>query len=81
MENFREQHRLAEKSLDGQFLWELEHGFELSPRESSLILETVRLYYSQSAESRSGRVSLWVVKLDASVGKPRLMNYRRFRFG
>lgn len=62
--------RLEEKSLDGQFLWELQSGFELSPRESSLIVETVHLYYRQSPEARSGRVSLWVVSLDASVGKP-----------
>lgn len=26
--------RLEDKSLDGQLLWELENGFELSPRES-----------------------------------------------
>lgn len=30
--------RLEDKTLDGQFLWELQSGFELSPRESSLIL-------------------------------------------
>lgn len=62
--------RLDLKSRDGQFLWELQHGFELSPRESVLILETARLYYSQSPEPDSGRVSLWVVSRDASVGKP-----------
>lgn len=62
--------RLEDKSLDGQLLWELEHGFELSPRESGLIVETVRSYYSQAPEAKSGRVGLWVVRLDASVGKP-----------
>jgi hypothetical protein len=62
--------RLDWKSLDGQLLWELENGFELSPRESELILETVNLYYRQAPESRAGRVSLWVVEKDASVGKP-----------
>jgi hypothetical protein len=61
--------RLSHKSLDGQFLWELENGFELSPRESRLILETISVYYSQSPESRAGRVSLWVVERGASVGK------------
>ncbi len=35
-----------------------------------MIVETVHLYYGQSAESRKGRVSLWVVERDASVGKP-----------
>ena len=62
--------RLKDKSLDGRLLWELEHGFELSPRESGLIVETARSYYSQAPEAKSGRVGLWVVKLDASVGKP-----------
>jgi len=63
-------HRLDVKSRDGQFLWELQEGFELSPRESMLILETARLYYSQSPEPDSGRVGLWVVSREASVGKP-----------
>ncbi|NIT57945.1 MAG: DUF1670 domain-containing protein [Aliifodinibius sp.] len=62
--------RLDFKSLDGQLLWELENGFELSPRESQLILETIHLYYDQNPEARAGRVSLWVVKRDAMVGKP-----------
>lgn len=62
--------RLDLKSRDGQFLWELQDGFELSPRESILILETARLYYSQSPEPECGRVSLWVLAKDASVGKP-----------
>lgn len=61
--------RLSHKSLDGQFLWELQNGFELSPRESRLILETISVYYSQSPQSRAGRVSLWVVERGASVGK------------
>lgn len=61
--------RLDEKSLDGQLLWELENGFELSPRESQGILETVRLLYTQRPEAQAGRVSLWVVAREASVGK------------
>jgi hypothetical protein len=69
MEQTKEHERLEQKSLDGQFLWELQSGFELSPRESSLILETVHMYYRQSPEARSGRVSLWVVRLDSVAGK------------
>jgi hypothetical protein len=61
--------RLSHKSLDGQLLWELENGFELSPRESRLILEAISVYYSQSPDGRAGRVSLWVVERDAPVGK------------
>ena len=70
MESSGELQRLEDKSLDGQFLWELQSGFELSPRESSLIVETACLYYRQSPEAVSGRVNLWVVSLDAGVGKP-----------
>jgi Mn-dependent DtxR family transcriptional regulator len=62
--------RLADKSLDGQLLWELQNGFELSPRESQGVLEAVKLLYSERPEAQSGKVSLWVVKRDASVGKP-----------
>jgi transcription initiation factor IIE alpha subunit len=62
--------RSLTKSHDGQFIWELENGFELSPRESELLLETVRQYYCQGENRLAGRVSLWVVKLDSSVGKP-----------
>lgn len=62
--------RLDDKSLDGQMLWELQNGFELSPRESQGVLETVKLLYTQRPEAHAGRVSLWVVKRDASVGKP-----------
>jgi hypothetical protein len=62
--------RLDIKSRDGQFLWELQNGFELSPRESLLILETVQIYYSQTPEADGSRVSLWVVSRDSSVGKP-----------
>lgn len=70
MEIVEQQERLKEKSIEGQLLWELQHGFELSPRESELIADKVRLYYSGKPDVRTGRVSLWVVKRDASVGKP-----------
>jgi Mn-dependent DtxR family transcriptional regulator len=62
--------RLADKSLDGQLLWELQNGFELSPRESQGVLEAVKLLYSERPEPQNEKVSLWVVKRDASVGKP-----------
>lgn len=37
--------RLRQKGLEGQFLGELQHGYELSPRESEGILELVKLVY------------------------------------
>jgi hypothetical protein len=65
-----ERRRSEDKSLDGQLLWELQNGFELSPRESQGVLEAVQLLYSERPAAQSGRVSLWVVKREASVGKP-----------
>lgn len=62
--------RLSHKGLDGQFLWELQHGYELSPRESDGILELVKLFYSQSVDFKSGRYQVWVLSQDAPAGKP-----------
>jgi hypothetical protein len=36
--------RLKQKGLDGQFLRELQHGYELSPRGSDSILELAKLF-------------------------------------
>lgn len=65
-----ELHRLEDKSLDGQLLWELENGFELSPRESQGVLDAVKLLYRERPAEKTGRVSLWVLQREASVGKP-----------
>lgn len=62
--------RLSHKGLDGQFLWELQHGYELSPRESDGILELVKLFYSQSVDYKSGRYQVCVLSQDAPAGKP-----------
>jgi len=62
--------RIKQKGLDGQFLWELQHGYELSPRESDGILELVKLFYSQSVDYKSGRYQVWVISHDAPAGKP-----------
>ncbi len=62
--------RLRQKGFDGQFLWELQQGFELSPRESDGILELVKLIYSQDVDYKSGRYQVWVLSQDAPAGKP-----------
>jgi len=61
--------RLDEKSLEGQLLWELENGFELSPRESQGIVEAVKLLYSERPAEQTGRVCLWVVKREVSAAQ------------
>lgn len=62
--------RLKEKGLDGQFLWELQHGFELSPRASEGILESVKLIFSQQIDFTAGRVQVLVVSQNEPAGKP-----------
>jgi hypothetical protein len=62
--------RLAQKGLEGQFLWELEHGYELSPRESQGILETVKLLFNEEASFTAGKLSIWVVRREEPAGKP-----------
>jgi hypothetical protein len=62
--------RLAQKGFDAQFLWELEYGYELSPRESRGILEAVKLIFSQDSGFEAGKVQLWVVSKDEGAGKP-----------
>jgi NADH/NAD ratio-sensing transcriptional regulator Rex len=67
-DNLEDRHR--QKCYEGQLLWELQNGFELSPRESELIIDTVRLYYQGSYEDRRGKLNVYVVRKDSSVGKP-----------
>jgi hypothetical protein len=62
--------RLEEKGLEGQFLWELQHGYELSPRESEGILEAVKLIFSQQVDFTAGRVQVLVVSQNEPAGKP-----------
>ena len=62
--------RLSQKGFDAQFVWELEYGYELSPRESRGILEAVKLIFSQDPGFEAGKVQLWVVSRDEGAGKP-----------
>ena len=62
--------RFKEKSLDGQFLWELQNGYELSPRASEGILDVVKLIYSQEVDVKVGRVQMMVICQHEPAGKP-----------
>jgi len=62
--------RLLEKNVEGQFLWELQHGFELSPRASTGILDTVKLYFSQNSSYNFGQVKIYVVCQSEPAGRP-----------
>ena len=61
--------RLKVKGLEGQFLWEMQHGYELSPRLSEGILEAVKLIFSQEVDFKAGRVQVWVIAQGEAAGK------------
>ena len=62
--------RLSQKGLEGQFLYELEHGYELSPRESQSILETVKVLFNEDAWFTAGKMAIFVVRREEPAGKP-----------
>lgn len=70
MKESNQNDRLKQKGLEGQFLWELQYGYELSPRESDGILELVKLIFSQEVEFKAGRFQVWVIAQDEPAGKP-----------
>jgi biotin operon repressor len=72
MQSQREQERLdrlREKHVEGLLLWELENGFELSPRESHLVLETAKGILLDHRQVERGRVWIVGVEIGQSAGK------------
>ena len=61
--------RLREKHADGLLLWELENGFELSPRESVLVFETAKGILLDHRQMERGRQWIVGVELGESAGK------------
>ncbi len=61
--------RLREKHAEGLLLWELENGFELSPRESYLVFETAKGILQSRQPMTRGRVWRVGVELGQSAGK------------
>lgn len=61
--------RMKEKHADGLLLWELRHGYELSPRESSLVLETAKGILLQGRTLERGKYQVVGVVLGESAGK------------
>jgi len=67
--------RLSVKSQDHIFLYELENGFELSPKEARGILESAKTIFnlegaSWSGNIRPGQIKEIVLAQDAFPGKP-----------
>ena len=61
--------RLKEKHADGLLLWELKNGFELSPRESDLVLETAKGILLEGKTLERGKHRVVGVVLGESAGK------------
>ena len=61
--------RLGEKHAEGLLLWELENGFELSPRESVLVFETAKGILLEHRQVERGRQWVVGVEMGESAGK------------
>lgn len=61
--------RLREKHAEGLLLWELEHGFEMSPKQSTLVFETAKGILLEHHQLERGKVSVVGVEMGQSAGK------------
>ena len=61
--------RLREKHAEGLLLWELENGFEMSPKQSALVVETAKGILLEHHQMERGRVQVVGIVLGQSAGK------------
>jgi len=61
--------RLREKHAEGLLLWELEHGFEMSPKQSGLVFETAKGILLEHHQMERGKVTVVGVEMGQSAGK------------
>jgi biotin operon repressor len=61
--------RLREKHAEGLLLWELENGFEMSPKQSVLVFETAKGILLEHHQLERGKVAVVGVALGQSAGK------------
>ena len=57
------------KSSEGEFIWELENSYELSPRLSSLILMTAKDCLVKDYLLKEGQIEVTVIKIEQRAGK------------
>ena len=67
--------RLDSKTLDAQFIHEIQHGLNCSPFEAEAVLDVVKEIYfpfldQQPIKAPPGKVTLIAVSADESAGKP-----------
>ncbi len=63
-------HRKELKSFEGEFLYELQHSYELSPRLSEQILQTAKLSLFSGEYNHPGQIEMVVAGLEEKSGKP-----------
>jgi biotin operon repressor len=57
------------KSSEGEFLWELENSYELSPKLSSLILLTAKECLLMESMLKEGQIEVSVISIEERAGK------------
>jgi biotin operon repressor len=62
-------HRMREKHAEGLLLWELENGFEMSPKQSALVFETAKGILLEHHQMERGKVGVVGVEMGQSAGK------------
>jgi len=57
------------KSSEGEFIWELENSYELSPRLSSMILMTAKDCLVKDYLLKEGQIEVTVIEIEQKAGK------------
>ena len=57
------------KSSEGEFIWELENSYELSPKLSSLILMSAKECLTKSYDLQEGQIEVRVIESEERAGK------------
>lgn len=61
--------RRSKKSSEGEFMYELEHSYELSPKLSSMILQSAKSCLLRSYTLREGQIEVTVIRIEERAGK------------
>ena len=69
MKSNNELSRREKKSADGEFLYELQHNYELSPKLSEQILLSAKAILSRSYNLAEGEIEVTVVSIEERSGK------------
>src|SRR5574338_138145 len=57
------------KSSEGEFIWELENSYELSPKLSSMILITAKECLTRKERLKEGQIEVTVIGIEERAGK------------